>query len=473
MPQVVIIGAGVTGLATGFWLQQRAPHVDFVVLEAREQAGGNVGTEEVHGFRVERGPNGFLDRSPALPQLIEALGLKERLIAASTSSRRHRFLCVGERLYRLPTHPLGLLSTPLLSWRGKWELLRGVWRRVRRSADSDETVYDFVARRFGREAADLFADALVTGIQGGDAKQLSLAACFPRLARWERDYGQVVRGWWFESRQRRHYARQHGLPPPAPPRLWSFPEGLQGLIAALAHALGGRLLLGTPVTALEPLLGPAGGSSGRWRIHCASAAPQQAQAVVLACPAYVQSSWLASFDPTLAAEVAAIPYNRIAVVALGYRQVDCPSVPDGFGYIAPQAQGRDVLGVQWCSAIFPQRAPAGLVLWRALCGGVRRAEMLDWDDATLLQAVHQEMVQVLRVRAAPVFHRIIRWPRAIPQYVVGHLQRLTRIEAHLRRWPGLFLSGNAYRGIALSDCAEEAERIVTQLVGLFPPDASH
>lgn len=469
MPRVIIVGAGLTGLATAFWLLRRAPHVDVVVLEAREQAGGNVGTEEIRGFRVERGPNGFLDRTPALPRLVQALGLKDRLVAASTGSRRHRFLCVRDRLYRLPAGPLGLLTTPLLSWRGKRALLRGLWRRPRHLPEGDESVYDFVARRFGPEAADLFADALVTGIQGGDPKQLSLAACFPRLATLERQYGHVVRGWWYESRRRRRLARQQGLPPPAPPQLWSFPEGLQLLINALRNELGGRLQLGTPVTALQPLPADSGhASSLRWLVHSTAAPPQEADALILACPAYVQAELLIPLDGALAAEIAAIPYNRIAVVALGYRQVDCPEVPDGFGYIAPQSQGRDVLGVQWCSAIFPQRAPTGLVLWRALCGGVRRAELLEWDDNALLEAVHNEMVTVLRVQGRPVFHHIIRWPRAIPQYVLGHLDRLRRIDTVLQRWPGLFLSGNAYRGIALSDCAEEAERLVEQIVGLFP-----
>ncbi|MCS7272018.1 MAG: protoporphyrinogen oxidase, partial [Gemmataceae bacterium] len=186
----------------------------------------------------------------------------------------------------------------------------------------------------------------------------------------------------------------------------------------------------------------------------------------------VQAELLAPLDAALAVEVAAIPYNRIVVAALGYRQVDCAQVPEGFGYIAPQSQGRDVLGVQWCSSIYPERAPAGMVLWRALCGGMRRPDLLDLDDTTLLNRVQREMTTVLKVQGPPVFHHIIRWPRAIPQYVVGHLARLKRINAALTRWPRLFLSGNAYRGIALSDCAEEAERLADQLVSLFP-SASH
>jgi protoporphyrinogen/coproporphyrinogen III oxidase len=155
------------------------------------------------------------------------------------------------------------------------------------------------------------------------------------------------------------------------------------------------------------------------------------------------------------------------VVALGYRQADCPGVPDGFGYIAPQNTRRDVLGVQWCSAIFPDRAPAGCVLWRALCGGVHRGDMLDLDDDTLARRVHEEIKLAMNVRGEPVFRRIIRWPRAIPQYVVGHLDRVARIEVLTQRHPGLVLTGNAYRGVAMGDCVDEAECTAARLAAQF------
>ena len=151
--------------------------------------------------------------------------------------------------------------------------------------------------------------------------------------------------------------------------------------------------------------------------------------MVLACPAYEQAAILDRLDPKLAEDVGGIAYNRVAVVALGYRQSDCPWSPDGFGYIAPQNTRRDVLGVQWCSSIFPDRAPPGFVLWRALCGGVNRVDVADWDDDTLAKAVHAEMKLAMGVRGEPVFRRIVRWPRAIPQYNVGHLARVARIES--------------------------------------------
>jgi oxygen-dependent protoporphyrinogen oxidase len=235
------------------------------------------------------------------------------------------------------------------------------------------------------------------------------------------------------------------------------------LIDALALALGPAVRCG--VAAQRIARKDAG-----WRIDTESA-PIEADAVVLACPAYSQAELLADLDAELAREVAAISYNRIAVVALGYRQADCPLSPDGFGYIAPQNTRRDVLGLQWCSAIFPDRAPPGCVLWRALCGGVHRGELLDLGDETLAKAVHAEIRLAMGVRGEPIFRQIIRWPRAIPQYVIGHLDRVARIEAATARHAGLFLTGNAYRGIAMGDCVEQSE-LVARRVAAFANDSS-
>jgi oxygen-dependent protoporphyrinogen oxidase len=238
-------------------------------------------------------------------------------------------------------------------------------------------------------------------------------------------------------------------------RMWSFREGLRVLVDGLAAQLGDRVKCGVRVKSLRR-------NEAGWRLDT-DAGPLTADAVVLACPAYEQADVLADLDPALADLTAGIPYNRVAVVALGYRQSDCPSAPDGFGYIAPQNTRRDVLGVQWCSSIFPDRAPPGCVLWRALCGGVGRDDVFDWDDERLSRAVHAEIRLAMGVRGEPVFRRIVRWPRAIPQYNVGHLDRVAGIEAAAARHPGLFLTGNAYHGIAMGDCAEQGELVAARV----------
>ncbi len=467
MPHIVIAGGGLTGLSVAFRLRQCVPGLTITVLEPRDRPGGNIGTEDHAGFRVERGPNGFLDRTTSVPHLVGDLGLSDQLIAASEESRTNRYLYLHNKLRKLPGSPLALLTTSLLSLRGKWQLLTEPWRKsAPAEAGTDESVAEFVTRRAGRQAAEVFADALVTGIHAGDPQKLSVAAAFPRLPVMEQKAGSVIRGFMRAAKERKRVAAERGEPPPGPQKMWSFREGLGVLIQGLQAKLGDCVQLGVKVHGISASENSPRTSS--WQVRTESGS-LQADAVVLACPAYEQVAILAELDSRLAEEIAGIAYNRIAVVALGYRQSDCPWSPDGFGYIAPQNTRRDILGVQWCSSIFPDRAPPGFVLWRALCGGVNRAEVADWDDDRLAKAVHTEMTLAMRLTGEPVFRRIVRWPRAIPQYNVGHLARVARIESQLAAHPGLFLTGNAYHGVAMGDCAEQGERVAAQVNTFLKP----
>ena len=451
MPHVVVVGGGLTGLTVAFRLKQFAPDAAVTVLEPRDRPGGNIVTEEHHGFRVECGPNGFLDRTPTIPNLVRDLGLSDRLVAASDGSRKNRYVFLGNKLRKLPGGPFGLLATSLLSLRGKWDLVSEPWRKTP-PPSAEESVQEFVTRRAGKEAADIFADALVTGIHGGDPAMLSVAAAFPRLPVMEREAGSVVRGFMRASKKRKQEAKDRGDPLPGPMKMWSFRDGLGELVGAFTEQLSDSVRCGVAVESVSEAA-----SVAAWTVQGQRGYTWSADAVVLACPAYEQAGILADLDAPLADEIGAIPYNRIAVVALGYRESHCPGRHDGFGYIAPQNTRRDVLGVQWCSSIFPDRAPRGYVLWRALCGGVHRAEQVEWDDDRLGKAVHEEIKLAMGVTGEPVFRRIVRWPNAIPQYVIGHLDRVARIDALAAKHRGLFLTGNAYRGVAMSDCVDQAE----------------
>lgn len=445
MPKIVIIGGGISGLATAFRIRQKLPNAQLTVLESSSKPGGQVGTVDRDGFRIERGPNGLFDAKPNGIDLCHAVGLGDKLIAGSESSRKNRFLFVNDKLQAMPRSPLGILTTPALSVRGRLSLLCEPFRGCRRDL-SDESIAAFARRRLGDEAAKTFIDGLVTGIYAGDPERLSVRSCFPRLVKFEAEAGSILRGVLRVQKQKRKEGR------PAVQKLWSFPGGLLTLIDALAANLGDAVQCGVAVQRL-------GKREIGWLVHGEGNESWPADAVILACPAYEQARLLGEHDTALAEDLSNIVYNRIAVVALGYRREQITGPQDGFGYIAPQRLGRDVLGVQWCSSIYPDRAPPGYVLWRALCGGVKRADVTDLPDADLLRMVHREVSVTTGVTGEPAFHEIVRWPRAIPQYELGHAERVGRIESAFARFPGLFAGGNSLYGVSLADCTERGERI--------------
>jgi oxygen-dependent protoporphyrinogen oxidase len=455
MPRVLIIGAGISGLALAYRLTQRDPSVRVTVLEKNDRPGGTVQTRRRDGFVVEAGPNGFLDTQPSTVTLCRDLGLGDRLIPASEASGRNRYLFLDGRLKPLPNSFATFLKSDLLSGRGKLALLLERFRPPRRDG-GDETVLAF-ARRRGGPGVETLADALVTGIHAGDPARLSIAAAFPRLAAFEREHGSVFKGMAAAAKKRRAEAKARGEAYRRPGRTWSFREGLELLIDTLSERLPALPLTRVDVTALLQ------NADGTWAVRAKGRDAWTANAVVLACPAYQQAALLDAVDRSLAEEVAGIAYSAVAVIGLGYRRSDVPGSLDGFGYIAPQRDQRDVLGVQWCSSIFPGRAPEGAVLLRAMAGGWNRPDIVGWDDDRLVRAVRDELRLALGIEAAPFFHDIVRWPRAIPQYHVGHLDRLRRIETRLTGHPGLFLTGNAYRGVALNDCTEQAVRLAGQV----------
>ncbi len=453
MPSVIIVGGGISGLALAYRLQQAAPHVSITLLEKDTRSGGKIRTEEREGFRVEWGPNGFLDSKPTTIELCRQIGLGDRLLAGSTAAAKNRYLFLRGRLLRLPSSFVSFLGSRVLSWRGKLALLSERYRGPRRDL-KDESIDAFARRRAGAEVAEVLADAFVTGIHAGDPTLLSVRAAFPRLVEMEEKYGSVSKGFTAAARQRRAEAKARGEAAPRSGNMWSFPEGLQALVDALTARLSAPPITGIAVRRIEK----RDAAHSPWRVHGDGHDSWEADAVVLACPAHEQAALLADLDAELSERIGGIAYNRVAVIALGYRESDLVAPLDGFGFLVPQREKRDILGVQWCSSIFPgHRAPTGTVLLRAMCGGWNRAEMVDWDDDRLLAAVRAELRTAQGINAAPIFQRIVRWERAIPQYHLGHRDRVATIEARVQRHPGLFLAGNAYRGIAMNDCTERSE----------------
>ena len=313
--------------------------------------GGNIATERGDGFQYEIGPNGFLDNNPATLNLCRELGLGEQLVPASETASRNRYLFLDGRLRRLPTGLGAFLRSDLLSWRGKFRLLSEPWQPRRRDG-TDESIADFARRRAGREAAEVFADALVTGIHAGDASLLSIRATFSRMVTFEEEHGSVVRGLLRSARQRRAEAKARGEAPQRPGRMWTRP-GL-GLLVETLHSRLPNSLCGVRIQRIERAASQD--DRPKWLVWGDGQQQWTADAVVLTCPAHQQAAVLSELDAELADKIGGIAYNRVAVVVLGYPQVDVPVSLDGFGFIAPQRTRRAVLGVEWGLSIFPDRA---------------------------------------------------------------------------------------------------------------------
>jgi oxygen-dependent protoporphyrinogen oxidase len=462
-PRIVVVGAGISGLATAFALQEALPAAVISVLENQGRVGGTIWTEHRDGFQVEYGPTAFLGNQASTLCLAHKVGLKDEIIEPSPAAQL-RFLWHDGQMHALPTSLGGLFGSKLISFAGLYRLATERFRRQRAASQKpDESIYQFAERRVGRALADLFSDALTTGIFAGDYKLLSLRSCFPRIARAEREFGSVLGGLPRIRKIERDRAREEGGPEPyAQPVSLSFSQGMRRLVEAVQSRLTTPPRLNTGVKALKPA------SNKTWNVITEAGEQFSADAVILACPAMRQAGLLADLDGDLAEALLSIPYSSVVVVALGYLREHVPGIAaESYGFIVPQKHRRDVLGVQFCSAVFEDRAPPGHVLLRAICGGWHRREMAVWEEDALAAVVRRELRNLLGVTKPPQFLSVVRCPKAIPQYTLGHASRVATIERLAGTYPGLFLSGNSFHGVSINECTAQAERMARIIQDYF------
>lgn len=454
--RVAIVGGGIAGLAVARALQQRreqGANVEVVVLERADRAGGNIRTDVIDGYICEWGPNGFLDNAPATMALVADLGLQNRLQPADASASR-RFIVRHGRLYPVPGNPLQLASTGLLSWTGKGRVVMEPF--APRRPDGDETIHAFAARRLGEEAADVLVDSMVSGVFGGDARQLSLRACFPKMWQLEQDHGGLVRAL---LARRRSHPRRNGEAMGSPlGRLTSFRGGSEELVRALVARLGDIVQTGVDVQHVWRE------ADGRYRLDLAGTASIVADRVIFASGATTTARIVQTLEESLAGTLREMPTAGLAVVCLGYVAARLPRPLDGFGYLVPRREGLRTLGCLWDSTVYPGRAPAGRALMRVMIGGATDPAVLALSDAALLDIVRTDLRTVMGIDADPELVRIIRHSTGIPQYTVGHLDRLARAESTLSAYPGVVLAGNSYRGVSINACIAEAASIAERVL---------
>ncbi|HEX9636425.1 MAG TPA: protoporphyrinogen oxidase [Acidobacteriota bacterium] len=450
MKRLVVVGAGISGLAAAWEVAERsadsAEAIEVRVLERDREVGGKAKSISCDGWLVETGPTAFQGPDPAVDRLIHAAGLSPEVLAADPSAA-HRFVVHGGKMREVQAHPLRFARAGILSLGGLLRLLAEPLVPPRRSQE-DESVWEFARRRIGSQAADRLIAPMVLGVFAGDARRLSLGAAFPKLAALEREHGSLVLGMLAKRRERRRCKRPAMLGPIGPSTtLFSLRAGLQSLPRALARRGRFHVHCGVSAQALLPV------AEGGWKVALSDGEQIAADAVILAGEAASSSELVHSGAPRLARLLAGIESPPVTVVALGYGPEALRHIEPGFGVLVPRGEGYRILGSLWDSFLFPGRSPVGHLLIRAMVGGSVDPAAAGLEDGELVTLVRSELGRMLGLTCEPVFQRIARWPRAIPQYQLGHPARLAQIEAELRALSGLFLAGNALYGIAFGKAA--------------------
>lgn len=473
--RLVIIGGGITGLAAAHRIAERAVEtgqkIELILLEAGSQLGGTIRTQHRDGFLLEAGPDSFISEKPEALELVRRVGLESNLLETNKEHRRSfivrdgRIRPVPEGFQLLaPERFWPFITSDVFSLAGKARMALDlvIPRRANYNGSADESLAQFVRRRLGREALERMAQPMVGGIYTADPEKLSLRATLPRFLEMEHEDGSVIRAIW--KRAKRQDAEETRRTSGARYSLFlSFDLGMQVLVDRLASRLpAGTVRLKKKVESLtfDHLL-------KHWEIKVRDNESIFADAVCLAIPAYVAADLLGETDQQLSAALAAISYASTATVNLAYKRADIRHALDGFGFVVPFIEKRSLLACTFCSVKFTGRAPADCVLLRAFVGGALQPEVFALDEAEIVVRVRADLRDLLGLEAAPRFSVVEKWINSMPQYHVGHLDRVSRIRSHLRALPTLRLAGNAYAGAGIPDCIRSGEKAAEALFTLL------
>jgi oxygen-dependent protoporphyrinogen oxidase len=459
--RIFVIGGGITGLAAVWRLQQvfqksGVPHY-LQLLESTPHLGGSLKSVRREGFLLEGGPDCFISEKPRGVGLCRELGLEGELMETRPQYRRSfilrkgKFHQVPEGFYLMgPSRTRPFLESGLLSWSGKFRVM--LEPLIPRRLPSDESLASFVRRRFGQELLDWMAQPLIAGIYGANPAELSLRSTFPQFLDMERTYGSVVFGL-----KKRGVSAQTASGPRYSLFL-TLRGGMQTLSDQLAAKIGTNVIqTGTRVKEIRR-------TDNGWHVVKANGEILIADAVCLAMPSYAAADLLRNVDPDLSGELAAIPYAPAATLNFAFREMDVKRPLNGIGFVIPEKENRLVLGGTFAQYKFEGRAPKGFMLIRAFLGGARRSSWTNEKEEPLTQRVFNELKDLLGITGKPMFTQVERYNQALPQYNVGHLQRILKIEEQLLRYGGLSLAGNWSYGIGIPDCIEAGERAAGQLI---------
>lgn len=479
MKKIIVIGGGVAGLGAAYKVRRAAAEghdVDVVVVE-KGAIGGKIATEMVdcdgETFIVDGGPDCFLTEKPAVHRIAKMIGLFDEELPSDESRKKTLILSRG-RLFEMPdgvmmfapTKFVPFATTGLFSWPGKIRMGLDLFipkKDVAEGELNDETLEDFVVRRMGRECLDRLAEPLVGGVHASDPAVMSLAATFPRLLEMEQKYGSLMRGFLAARKKVEEMRKKYPPQPGAKPKTFftTFERGMQQLTDGMADAIGrDRFKVGDAATGLERV-----GDS--WRVTLADGTTLDADAVVIATESWAAEPLVRGVDEDIANALAGIPTSTSATVSIGFDESEVGIDLNAFGVLCPLVEDRPLLAATYSSTKWPGRAPAGKVLFRGFVGGPHNQEATAKPDDELVQTVVEQLRSILGVSpdAKPLFARVFRWKGGMPQYTLGHLDRVAQIEERSEAVKGLALAGGSYRGVGVPNCIESGERAVSKVLG--------
>lgn len=483
MKRIIIVGGGVAGLGAAYKITRAASEghdVEFVLIEKDQRLGGKILTEIVPNpsgdgrFIVDGGPDCFLTEKPACHRIAKLTGIFDDELPTD-ESRKRTWILSHNKLHELPdgifmfapTKFLPFVTTGLFSWPGKIRMAMDLFippKKVMPGEFNDETLESFVVRRMGRECLDRLAEPLVGSVHASDPSKMSLAATFPRLLEMEQKYGSLMKGFIAARRKVEEMRRKYPVKPGEKPRTFftSFSNGMQELTDRLADAAGRRRMqTGLAVTTLKRK------ENGAWSALLSDGSTVDGDSVIIATDSWAAEPLVRPHDETIADALGSIPASSSATISVAFNEKEVGFDLNAFGVLCPLVEGRALMAATYSSTKWSGRAPSGKVLMRGFVGGPHNQKIVYRSDEELVQTVLDEFVEIvgLNPHARPLFSRVFRWHLGMPQYTLGHLERVALIEDRCTKIPGFAIVGGSYRGVGVPNCIESGERAVSKVLG--------
>ncbi len=438
----LIIGAGISGLVSAHFLKKSG--ADVQIIEKNSRAGGSIKSEQKDGFLVDHGPNSALETTPLLKEIFDDTGIIDEMVYANDSAK-NRYILKNGTLQALPMSPVKFMKTGLFSFPAKMRLFKEPF--IKPYAGDDESLADFVKRRLGKEFLFYAIDPFVAGIFAGTPENLSTKSAFPKLYQLEQDYGSLIRGSFLGARKRKKSKEKSKQSA----KMFSFVSGMETIIKALSDEFSGVMHLNISIKSIEK-------KSGKWQIKVDKNGKEkifEASSVLFTIPAHAWKN--IPFGGELQAQFDKLYYPPVAMVFYGYRNNPSQVPLDGFGYLIPRVEEKNILGTIWSSVIFPGRAPDGGAAFTTFVGGSRQPENALLPEDEIDKMVREDFKSIMGIEAEPSVKVIHKWDKAIPQYKVNHYKIIEEIEKFEEKNPGIFIAGNFRGGISVADCVKQSK----------------